>query len=80
VPVTTALPVGDDARGPEIEFGEILDQGLQTAIEVLRVAELGFAVEHDVGEGVCDLAQNALTSVDQSGQVLRLTCQEPGEI
>ncbi len=49
------------------------------ALEVLSVArELGIAVPGDVAivgydnTGYCDLAQNALTSIDQSGQVLGL--------
>jgi LacI family transcriptional regulator len=49
------------------------------ALEVLSVAkELGFSVPGDLAivgydnTGYCDLAQNALTSIDQSGQVLGL--------
>lgn len=49
------------------------------ALEVLSVArELGLAVPGDLAvvgydnTGYCDLAQNALTSIDQSGQVLGL--------
>lgn len=49
------------------------------ALEVLSVArELGFSVPEDVAvvgydnTSYCDLAQNSLTSIDQSGQVLGL--------
>jgi LacI family transcriptional regulator len=49
------------------------------ALEVLSVArELGLAVPGDLAvvgydnTSYCDLAQNALTSIDQSGQVLGL--------
>ena len=49
------------------------------ALEVLSVArELGFSVPDDVAvvgydnTSYCDLAQNSLTSIDQSGQVLGL--------
>src|SRR5690606_22717408 len=55
VDVSVADDVFGDPGGAQVELGEIFQQGLQAAVAVLGLAEVGLAVEVNVAEDALEL-------------------------